>query len=208
MQYTWYHMQKMGGWCSWSRSHQSSSMVLQMPRKQLSTLIMGNFATKKKGKNYVADCLHWKTYRGAWTAITLFPIRLWHCGQLRRYLSARKMMFWTIPTHIRLSVTLTLLLCNTISFLETWSFLALLIWQITLVSNIGARTDSIKKALTSWVVTRGGSNCNVSTGSSRGLCRLMRSRAGCSKSVDVSTVGRRYIRHNVRNTPLASVPGW
>ena len=79
-------------------------------------------------------------------------------------------MFWMIiPTHIQLSVTLTLLLCNTISFLETWSFLALLIWRTTLVLNIGAQTDSIKNALMSWVITSGSNNCNVSTALSQGL---------------------------------------
>lgn len=111
-------------------------------------------------------------------------------------------------TYIRLSVTLTRFDSNTISFLATLSFLALLISRTTLVSKIGSRSASIKNALTSWAVTSGGRSCRVSTVSNRGPWRLIRSRAGCRKSADLSEVGRRYIRRRVRNMLLVGVPGW
>ena len=93
-----------------------------------------------------------------------------------------------------------------ISLRASWSFRALLIWRTTCVSNTGMRRPSMRKARMSCAVTSGGSSCSVSTESSRGLWRLMRSSAGASRSVDSSTVGRRYIRRRVRKTPSVSDP--
>lgn len=140
--------------------------------------------------------------------MTLFPIRLWHCGHLKQWTVWVWCLMITEQTYIRLSVTLTRFDSSIISFLATLTFLALLISRTTLVSKIGSRSASIKNCLTFWAVTSGGRSCRVSTVSNRGPWRLIKSRAGCRKSTDLSEVGRRYIRKRVRNMLLVGVSGW
>ena len=107
-------------------------------------------------------------------------------------------------TYIRLSVTLTRLLCKYINLRATCSSRALLTSRTTFRSNIGARRASTRNALTSCAGTRGGRIWRVSTSSNRGLCREIKSSAGVKRSMEVLTVGRRYIRRRVRKTFLVS----
>ena len=139
------------------------------------------------------------TYRGAWTAMTLLPIRLWHWGHLQnRHQRQTHENDAYMNTNMRLSVTFTLLACNEANFLDTCSFRALLTSIITLVSNCGVRSDSNRNSLTSRAVTKGGRSLSVSVEPRRAECRLMRSRAGRSRSRSDLTVGRRYKRRRVR----------
>ena len=112
-----------------------------------------------------------------------------------------------MQTHIRLSVTFTLFICNAINFLDSWSFLALLIFRITLASNTGARRASIRNVCMLSIVTNGGRSWRTLTVSSRGPCRLIKSNAGCRRSAVVCSLGRRYMRRRVKKTPEVSVSG-
>src|SRR5260370_28080907 len=82
-------------------------------------------------------------------------------------------------TYNLLSVTLTLFSWSVINFHPICSARAFHSSLCTLVFNFGGpRNASTRKGFTLAAVIRGGSNCIVSTGSRRGLCREMRSKAG------------------------------
>ena len=165
---------------------------------------MCDFSSVNPVRSYDTSRENGKTYRGAWTAITLPPIRLWHWGHLNTQTISQLSHLTTgkrTQTYIRLSVTLTLFACKIINLLATCSSLAFATLLITFLSNTGALSASTKNACTSWAVTSGGSNLSVSTISNRGLCREINSRAGRRRSAEPDgseEVGRRYIRRSAR----------
>ena len=138
--------------------------------------------------------------------MTLFPNRLWHWGQLKMgwYYSRR---YAVDSTHIRVSVTLTLRVWSAISLALTCSLLPFHASLTIFASITGVLSVSHKNLRASAAVTSGGKSCKVSTASSRGECREMRSRAG-PRSVweevfdDAPGGGRRKIRNKVRKTPF------
>lgn len=186
----------------------SSSRFNEPSSKKLSALIMGYFTTLYKkvssqfGIRWIGRVLP-RSMDGNNTVSNPFMTLRASGATLNRERRKKEK-----KPYIRLSVTLTRLDCRTINLLASWSFRALLICRTTRVSKVGTRSVSIKKARISSAVTRGGRSCKVSTGSRRELWRLIRSKAGVSRSDVVCAVGRRYIRKSVRKTPLVSVPGW
>lgn len=111
-------------------------------------------------------------------------------------------------TYIRLSVTLTLLAWRAATRRSACWLRANQSSRSTRASTRGARSASCRNVRRSDAVTSGGSNCRVSTGSIRGLCREIRSKAGRRSEGAAGDVGCRNIFRRVRKTPCGSGSVW
>lgn len=149
------------------------------------------------------------TYLGAWTAIADCPNRLWHCGQLKHNQSLPS--YAVGKTHILWSVTLTRRDCSPIKPLSTSSFLApnrlfTTLWSFRLLCP--SRRVLMKNALTSSIVTKGGSKSNTCSASSRIPCFAISAKAGANRigreAFPFVDGGRRYKRRRRRKIPWGS----
>jgi hypothetical protein len=152
----------------------------------------------------MGDFTAWSVYRNNAAIKSFMTLRA----------SAEFVSAWSLSrlgAYKRQSVILTRLVSYAMSFRATWSERAFQSSLSTRTCTRGERRASHRYSWTRDAVTRGGRSCRVSTASNRGLCREMRSKAGCRYDVSPGLVdeeeafsGRRYSFSSIMKIPWGS----